>query len=305
MIQLENIKITTKILSLVAEVDEFKGAWFALEKHSTELQLLGDVADYGQNFKAVLGPWQNIPLGEDVIQKLHMALLGKRSDLSLESIGRYREGEFPLIVQKEQRIIGSLDVAPHEDVKILFPKLIEWTQGTLDQGRFHPLLVIGLFSAVFLQISPFETGNQRLLRMLITLMMLKAGYTYAPYSSLEQVMQEHLDEYYKALSYTQETLELESPNWEPWLLMFLNLLKDQKDRLKKRLDNRGKEMASMPMLSTKILKLFENHERLSMQEIEKKTKGKRSTLKLRLKELVDGGYLTRHGKARATWYAKV
>lgn len=298
MLHVNTIKISNQMLSLISELDEFKGAWAALENHTTALQLLGDVADYGQNFKAILGPWHDSPLTVDMIKKLHGAITGGQNST-------YRSTDFPLVVQQGERIIGTLETASADDINVLMSKLVEWTQNALSEGTLHPLLVIALFSSVFVQISPFEKGNQRLSRLLMTLLMLKAGYTYAPYSSLESVLQSNLQAYFDAMHYTQETLEDETPNWEPWLMYFLNMLKDHKDRLKTRMDQSGKAVAGLPALSAKIMKLFEKQNRWTMKEIEQKTRGKRSTLKLRLKELVDDGYLTRHGKARATWYAKV
>ena len=58
MIGLNAIAITPDILRLISGIDEFKGLWTALDRHTTGLQLLGDVADYGANFKRVLGPLQ-------------------------------------------------------------------------------------------------------------------------------------------------------------------------------------------------------------------------------------------------------
>ena len=89
------------------------------------------------------------------------------------------------------------------------------------------------------------------------------------------------------------------------LAFFFSILKAQKDKLEKRVEKGSSEIVNMPALSTKILKQFEKHDRLSMKEIERLTRGKRSTLKLRLGELVEGGYLIRHGQARATWYSRV
>ena len=94
-------------------------------------------------------------------------------------------------------------------------------------------------------------------------------------------------------------------DWDVWLEFFFDLLKMQKDKLQERVEKGSAEIVNMPALSTKILKLFDKHDRLSMKEIERLTRGKRSTLKLRLGELVEGGYLMRHGKARATWYGRV
>jgi DNA-binding Lrp family transcriptional regulator len=59
----------------------------------------------------------------------------------------------------------------------------------------------------------------------------------------------------------------------------------------------------LPTLSGKIMKLFEDNQRLQMTQILKMTRAKRSTLKLRLHELVDAGYLKRYGQARSTWYS--
>ncbi len=298
MLNLENIRITPQLLNLICEIDEFKGSWSALESQTTALQLLGDVANFGQNFKAVLEPWQSQPLSEELIKKLHGVATGSKNSA-------YKSADFPLVIQRGREIIGSLDVSTPEEAEVLMAKLIEWTQETLEGETLHPLVVIALFTAIFLQICPFEKGSQRLARLLIVLLMFKAGYSYAPYSALDPVLNEKMQDYFEALQHTQQSLESGKADWGPWLSFFFGLLKDQKDHLQERLEKGGDKIADMPALSTKVLKLFESNERLSMKEIERLTRGRRSTLKLRLGELVHGGYLMRHGKARATWYARV
>ncbi len=84
----------------------------------------------------------------------------------------------------------------------------------------HPLLIIAIFNVVFLAIHPFQDGNGRLSRILITLMLLRAGYDYVPYASLESVVEENKDLYYKALRRTQKTLNQDAPDWQPWLGFF-------------------------------------------------------------------------------------
>lgn len=298
MLNLDKIRISPQVLNLVAEIDTFKGAWTALEQHTTSLQLLGDVAHFGRNFKAVLEPLQGKEINEDMIRLLHKVAAG------VKETGEYRTKDFPLIVQKGTQIFGTLDTTGPEDIEPLMGKLVPWLQDAMAEKKFHPLIVIPLFTSVFLQISPFNNGNQKLARLLMTLLMFKAGYSYAPYVALEPLLNERLGDYFKTLAHTQDTLESGQPDWEPWLLFTLNLLKDQKDVLAKKLDKGGDAMATMPELSAKVLKLFEDHERLSMKQIERLTRGRRSTLKLRLGELVENGYIHRHGQARSTWYAK-
>lgn len=299
MLGLQNIQITPKMLRLVSEIDEFKGAWGAMESHTTSLQLLGDVSSFGQNFKEIAHSWQDQPLDVDLLCRLHAAFTGAKK------ISIFKEDSAQLEISKDDEIIGTLNVASPEEVRSLMPRLMAWTEDALKKNELHPLFVIAIFTAVYLQFCPFDKGNQKLARLMVILLMFKAGYSYAPYSMLDPLLQERAHEYFKALEHTQKTLASGKIDWDMWLEFFFSLLKAQKDKLQERIEKGSKDIVGMPALSTKILKLFNKHDRLSMKEIERLTRGKRSTLKLRLSELVEGGYLVRHGKARATWYAKV
>lgn len=298
MLNLDKIRISPQTLQLISEIDSFKGAWAALEKHTTTLNLLGDVAHFGRTFKSVLEPLQNKEITEDMARQLHrIATASKEKSV-------YRNADVPLTIQKDGRVFGRLETAPPDEAAALMGKLIPWLNEAMNEKKHHPLIVISLFTSVFLQISPFEKGNQKLSRLLMTLLMFKAGYSYAPYVALEPLLNERLEEYYKTLAAVQESLQSGRADWEPWLIFTLNWLKDQKDVLARKLDAGGDAMAAMPALSTKVLKLFEDHDRLSMKEIERLTRGRRSTLKLRLGELVEHGHIVRHGQARSTWYAR-
>ena len=299
MLGLNNVKITPRMLRLVCEIDEFKGAWSAMENHTTSLQLLGDVSSFGRNFKEIAHSWQDQPLDVELLCRLHAVFTGAKE------VSIFKEQSRPIEIFKGDDVIGTLNVASPKEVRQLMPRLMQWTNDALEKGDLHPLFIIAIFTAVFMQFCPFEKGNQKLARLLIILLMFKAGYSYAPYSTLDSLLQERADDYYKALKHTQDTLAKGKVDWDVWLEFFFDLLKMQKDKLQERVEKGSAEIVNMPALSTKILKLFDKHDRLSMKEIERLTRGKRSTLKLRLGELVEGGYLMRHGKARATWYGRV
>lgn len=299
MLGLQNVKITPKMLKLVCEIDEFKGAWSAMENHTTSLQLLGDVSSFGRNFKEIAHSWQDQPLDVELLCRLHAVFTGSKE------VSIFKENSRPIEIKKGDEVIGSLNVANPKEVRELMPRLMKWTDDALEQGDLHPLFIIAIFTAVYMQFCPFEKGNQKLARLLIILLMFKAGYSYAPYSTLDALLLERGDDYYKALKHTQDTLASGKVDWDVWLEFFFSLLKIQKDKLEDRVEKGSAEIVNMPALSTKVLKLFDKHDRLSMKEIERLTRGKRSTLKLRLGELVKDGYLIRHGKARATWYARV
>jgi Fic family protein len=65
--------------------------------------------------------------------------------------------------------------------------LIAWTTKALSDQAVHPLIIIAVFIVSFLAIHPFQDGNGRLSRILTTLLLLRSGYAYVPYSSLESV----------------------------------------------------------------------------------------------------------------------
>lgn len=299
MLGLQHVKITPKMLNLVCEIDEFKGAWSAMENHTTSLQLLGEFSSFGRNFREIAASWQGKPINIELLCRLHALFMGSKQ------VSIFKEDSAPLLIEKEGILIGALPTATAEEVRALMPRLMTWVENAFEKRETHPLFVVAIFTAVLLILSPYEKGNEKLARMLMVLLMFKAGYNYAPYSALDPIMQDKAQEYYNALAHTQRTLAEGKVDWDVWLEFFFTILKAQKDKLQAKVETGSTKIANMPGLSTKVLKLFEKTDRLSMKEIERLTRGKRSTLKLRLGELVEGGYLIRHGQARATWYSKV
>ena len=135
-------------------------------------------------------------------------------------------------------------------------------------------------------------------------MLLHAGYRYVPYVSLESVIEDNKDLYYKALRRTQTTLKTNNPDWEPWLDFFLRCLKKQKNNLAIKVEKvKISADTTLPALSAQVLTLLRTHEQLTIAELVKLTSANQNTLKVRLRELVAAGRIQRHGKALATWYS--
>jgi Fic family protein len=138
-------------------------------------------------------------------------------------------------------------------------KLVGWLNA---ETTLHPLLRVAVFVVCFLAVHPFQDGNGRLARILITLLLLKFGYEYVPFVSLESVIEDNKDLYYNALRRTQKTLSEPLPDWPAWTLFFLQCLKKQKDRLARKLERERLLAVKLPRLSADILTLIREHERL-------------------------------------------
>lgn len=310
MLGIEKVKIDQSLLVRACEVDAFKGLWAGLERHTTALHLLGDFSDYGARFAAMLTPLKERPFDVALVRQIH-ALTAGQGKAAIKQGAELRDS--PLLLSPphyesvaNQGDFETLETAAPEDVEALLNKLLAWAGPALDKPMsIHPLFVMAVFAAVFLQIAPFESGNWRTLRFVLMLMQIKAGYVYAPYAVFDGPMNTRGQDLFDALKSNQKSLEAGRPDWTQWLLVFFDLLHDQRDVLLERLYKKGGQMATLPALSNRILDLFRSHPRLQMKQIVKLTNGRRATIKLRLGELVESGYLRRHGQARATWYALV
>ncbi|MGY8690716.1 MAG: Fic family protein, partial [Verrucomicrobiales bacterium] len=105
--------------------------------------------------------------------------------------------------------------------------LLQWHAREEAEPTIHPLLRMGAFVVDFLAIHPFQDGNGRLSRILTNLLLLRAGYAYVSFSSLESVIEHNKEGYYLALRRTQTSLQSGGSDWEPWVLFFLRSLKTQ------------------------------------------------------------------------------
>jgi len=166
----------------------------------------------------------------------------------------------------------------------------------------HPLLIVALFVVVFLEIHPFQDGNGRLSRALTTLLLLQSGYTYVPYSSLESVIELNKEAYYLALRQTQGTIRTATPNWQPWLVFFLQSLAEQVRRLEKKIDREKRVLAALPDLSLQIVEFAREHGRVTIGDAIKLTGVSRNTLKQHFRKLVELRHLIQHGSGRGVWY---
>ena len=262
-----------------------------------------EVAGYADTMEQIFQSWEYIPLTENYVRQLHRDLL-RYSDKDERHRGSYKHSSNSVAAFDEngQQIGIVFETATPFDTPRLMSELIEWTNTTLETKALHPLLVIGIFTVTFLAIHPFQDGNGRLSRILTALLLLRCGYAYTPYSSLESVIENSKQGYYLALRQTQQSIRTDRPNWQPWLVFFLRALQQQMWRLKKKVEKEHLVMAQLPALSLQILELARDHGRVTLSELVALTGGNRSTVKKHLHNLVEGSYLELVGKGRGAWY---
>jgi Fic family protein len=123
------------------------------------------------------------------------------------------------------------------------------------------------------------------------MLLLRAGYAYLPYSSLESVIEQSKESYYLALRQTQGTIRTDAPDWQPWVLFFLRALQQQMKRLAKKVEREKIILSAMPELSVQIVEYAREHGRVTIGDMTTLTATSRNTLKPHFRQLLGKGHL--------------
>ena len=346
MLRTDSLHITPETLSLIARIDEFKGAWRAMGTLAPErlsalrrvatIESIGsstriegskltdrevdkllsnlaiqsfetrdeqEVAGYAELMDLVYSSWQDIPFNENHVKQLHQILL-RHSEKDSRHRGHFKTNSNSVAAFDEDGVqIGIVfETASPFDTPRLMGELLTWLNDERDKALLHPLLIIAIFVVVFLEIHPFQDGNGRLSRILTTLLLIQAGYTYVPYSSLESVIELNKEAYYLALRQTQGSIRSDAPNWQPWLAFFLRSMAEQVRRLEKKVERERIVLATLPDLSLQIVEFTREHGRITIGDAIKLTGVSRNTLKQHFRRLVERGHLNQQGSGRGVWY---
>lgn len=263
-----------------------------------------EVAGYAEVMQLIFESYSSIPLTENHIKQLHSLLL-RYSDKDHRHRGAYKTLANNIAAfDANGHALGVIfETTSPFDTPLQMQDLVEWANQAFKDQILHPLLIIAIFTVRFLAIHPFQDGNGRLSRILTTLLLLKAGYVYVPYSSLESVIENNKDGYYLALHRTQAMLNQEQPQWQAWLTFFLRSMKKQKDNLLKKVERERHFLQALPQLAIDILELIKTNGRITTAEIIMATQANRATVRKRLEDLVRSNLILQHGKGKGTWYS--
>src|SRR2546425_2342241 len=253
---IESIGSSTRIEGSKLSDQDVEKMLSNVEIRSFETRDEQEVAGYAGVTESIFASWSVLPLTENHVRQLHRDLL-RYSTKDERHRGDYKKLDNHVeAFDANGKSVGVVfQTASPFDTPRLMAELIAWTTGALSNRTLHPLLVIAVFVVVFLEIHPFQDGNGRLSRVLTTLLLLRAGYAYVPYSSLESIIEQSRDSYYLALRRTQVTIRTPEPDWPPWIDFFLRALQQQKRRLEAKIERERILLGDLPELSVKILEL--------------------------------------------------
>lgn len=264
-----------------------------------------EVAGYADLLGRIFDHWQTLKITEGQILHFHKILLNF-SEKDKAHKGAYKTTDNKVVMRKED----GTEVVIFEPTKPFLTKkemddVIYWLHEEMERKETHSLILIANFIFEFLAIHPFTDGNGRLSRALTILLLLKTGYTYVPYVSLDEIIEEKKIEYYLALRRTQSKHKTKKEDITEWLNFLLDALLEQVKRAQAIIEEDQPEK----LLSEKQLSVYQlfRTETLSVSEISKLLKDTipMATLKQALPRLVALRLIEKIGSGRGTRYRKL
>ena len=301
---IESVGSSTRIEGVKLRDDEVERLLSGLDVSSFRSRDEQEVAGYAELMELIFESATDIPLTENTIRQLHGILL-KYSDKDERHRGNYKTLSNNVeAFDADGRSVGIIfETATPFDTPRLMEALVGWTHEAFSERTYHSLLVIAVFVVRFLAIHPFQDGNGRLSRALTTLLLLRSGYRYVPYSALERIIEDSKDDYYVSLRRAQATLDKDESHLMDWITFFIRALHRQKEMLARKIETE-RLMSPLAPLSQKLLSIVAEHGRVTVRAAVDITKANRNTIKDHLGRLVDAGRLVKRGRGKGTWYEK-
>lgn len=158
------------------------------------------------------------PFSESLVRSIHQQLLSFGRGAS-KSPGRYKRQQ-NYIIDRGMQAVSFVPIAP-EHLEAGMDKLF-----MLIKNHEMPLLLrTALAHVEFEALHPFEDGNGRVGRMLVTLMLWRGGEISEPHFYISRYFENNRDEYLTRLQAVSSNAE-----WEEWCIFFMKAVAEQAAR---------------------------------------------------------------------------
>ncbi|WP_075350244.1 Fic family protein [Algoriphagus marinus] len=259
-----------------------------------------EVVGYFETFDTISESYSEINITESSLKYLHNSLMrfnkkdewhkGEYKKHSNAVEANYPDGTKQLIFETTPAGFQTEDAMRN---------LVDWYNS---DNETHPLVKCALFTYDFLSIHPFQDGNGRLSRLISSLLLLKNGYSWIQYISLEHEIETRKSEYYRVLRNCQT--QRPNENVSEWTTFFFDAIMNVQSKLLKKLELSGNQTQLSPKEKS-IITYIENHAGCKSSEISTKLNIPNPTVKRLLTALVNMNLITKHGTGPGTNYSAI
>lgn len=300
---IESIGSSTRIEGSTLTNEEVKKLLDSVKITSFKTRDEQEVYGYYDVLNTILDAYDDIEIKKNHIHHLHKSLLqastkdeshrGNYKQLSNKVVANYPSGE--------QKVIFNT-TAPYLVAQEM-EAAINWTNKNLETAEIHPLIITATFVYEFLSIHPYQDGNGRLSRLLTTLLLLKNGYDFMQYASMEIEIEARKKEYYNALMTGQKDRGSEKECIDKWVLFFLETLELAIKKLEQRYTQIKNKRSYLNERQKEVLEFIKENEPVKTIDVTSNLSTFTSyTLKKDMKYMLDESIIKKIGKGRATLY---
>jgi len=187
-----------------------------------------ELAGYRQALDWIFSRQRRVPVTPAVIQRLHALAQGGFSGDA--GAWKQRDNEVIEILPSGERKVRFVPTPAKDTPKTVAALCLNY-RDIADEQRVPALLVVATFVLDLLCIHPFRDGNGRVSRLAATLLLQSHGFQVARYISLERLVEESKDQYYRALAECSQGWHEGRNAVVPWWNYFLDVLRRAYDEL--------------------------------------------------------------------------
>lgn len=257
-----------------------------------------EVAGYFDVLDLISDRYTHIPITENSIKNLHKTLL-KYSEKDVWHRGDYKQHsnvvEAHLPDGTKQVIFQTTE--PGYPTQDAMANLVQWYR---KDKETHPLVKSALLAYDFVSIHPFQDGNGRMSRLLSTLALLKNGYQWIQYVSLEHEIEFQKNRYYQTLRTCQAQRPQEDISL--WVSFFFEALIEVQHQLLSKLSRQG-TIAGLSPREKAILTFIGERPGTRSGEIAERLDIPNPTVKRILAQMIKENLLEKHGAGAGTNYS--
>ncbi len=180
-----------------------------------------ELAGYRQALDWIFSRKRRVSVAPEVIQRLHTFAQGGFSGDAGE--WKKRDNEIIEILPNGERKIRFVPTSARDTPKTV-DALCRNYREVCDSERVPPLLIIATFVFDLLCIHPFRDGNGRVSRLVTTLLLQAHGFQVARYVSLERLVEQSKEDYYRILAEYSQGWHDGKNEFIPWWNYFLSVL---------------------------------------------------------------------------------
>jgi Fic family protein len=182
-----------------------------------------ELAGYRSALDWIFSRKNRVAVTPEVIRRLHRLAQGGSSGDAGE--WKRRDNEIIEILASGERTLRFIPVS-FRKTPAAMDTLCRRYRVLTEEQRIPPLLVLTTFILDLLCIHPFRDGNGRVSRLAASLLLQSQGFQVARYISLERLIEQTKDDYYRVLKLCSQGWHEGKNQFVPWWNYFLGTLRN-------------------------------------------------------------------------------